>query len=347
MLRNRVLYIYKGYPFSSTSVRIQRVDATKHPNTDLDYPKTWVQFLDMFATDESCQAYLEKLRWPDVFTCQNCGMESKPFRGSRSRLICRNCRHQITVTSGTIFDKTRTSLREWFAAAWYVTNQKHGVSALGLQRALGFKSYQTAWVMLHRFRQAMIRQNRDRLNGFVEVDETYLSITDRSITTDRKRKSNTNKLLVVIAIEIHQPKGFGRVRLKYITDGNEECLLPFVKEVIEKGSHVRTDGSAAYRNLKTNGYDHEGIVVFNSAIPAHTSLPGVHRVASLLQRWILGIHQGAIRQEHLDQYLNEFSFRFNRRSSRYRGLLFYRLMQQAVITDPITYRDVTSQNHKI
>ncbi|MHB1581781.1 MAG: transposase [Acidithiobacillus sp.] len=138
--------------------------------------------------------------------------------------------------------------------------------------------------MLHRFRQAMIRQNRDRLNGFVEVDETYLSITDRSITTDRKRKSDTNKLLVVIAIEIHQPKGFGRVRLKYITDGNKECLLPFVKEVIKKGSHIQTDGPAAYRNLKINGYDHEDIVVFNSAIPAHTfiarSTPGCFTIAT-------------------------------------------------------------------
>jgi len=144
-----------------------------------DYPRTWNEFLDWFATEEACLAFLERLRWPDGFVCPRCTHAGDVYRASRTRLVCRACQYQGSVTSGTIFDKTRTPLRVWLAAAWYLTNQKRGVSALGLQRVLGLGSYQTAWTMLHRFRRAMVRPGRDRLKGLVEVDETYLAITDR------------------------------------------------------------------------------------------------------------------------------------------------------------------------
>lgn len=305
------------------------------------YPRTWTEFLARFPSEESCLAYLEELRWPQGFVCPSCGVVSTPSRVSRSRLLCKECGHQCTVTAGTIFDKTRTPLRVWLAAAWYVTNQKLGVSALGLQRVLGLGSYQTAWTMLHRFRKAMVRSDRERLHGLVEVDETYLAITDRETPISRKnRKNNTHKVLIAIAVEMLQPKGFGRIRLQRINDDSDVCVVPFVKANIEPGSQIRTDGSAAYRSLKALGYEHQRTVMLGSEIPAHVSMVGVHRVASLVKRWILGTHHGSVQPGHLNAYLDEFVFRFNRRTSGSRGMLFYRLLQQAVATEPVTYNDI-------
>jgi transposase-like protein len=318
------------------------MEATQRsPIPELDYPRTWSQFLDSFAADESCLLYVERLRWPQGFVCPRCGTAGQPNRASRARLICRTCRHQSSVTVGTIFDKTRTPLKVWLAAVWYVTNQKQGVSALGLQRVLGLKSYQTAWTMLHRLRRAMVRPGRDQLKGNVEVDETYIAITERGKPKSTAgRKSHTTKTLVAVAVETLEPKGFGRIRLRRIPDDSEQYLLPFVREVVAPGSKVHTDGSPAYRSLSEHGYRHKRIVMAGSDTPAHSSMPGVHRVASLLKRWLLGTHHGAVQPGQLDYYLDEFVFRFNRRTSRSRGLLFYRLLEQAVVTEPVTYQDI-------
>ena len=311
------------------------------PVAGKDYPRNWSEFLDWFASEEACLSYLEKLRWPDGFVCSACAVVGEPYRSSRGRLMCRSCAHQGSVTAGTIFDKTRTPLRVWLAAAWYVTNQKLGVSALGLQRVLGLGSYETAWTMLHRFRRAMVRPERELLKGEVEVDETYLAISDRDKPLSSKgRKSKTSKILVAIAVEIHQPKGFGRIRLRRIDDDSDACVVPFVQESIEPGARVRTDGSAAYRSLSKIGFEHTRQVMLGAESPAHVTMPGVHRVASLVKRWILGTHHGSVQPEHLDAYLDEFVFRFNRRTSLSRGMLFYRLMQQAVVTGPVTYQSV-------
>lgn len=309
------------------------------PVAGKDYPHNWNQFLDWFATEQACLAYLERLRWPDGFACPACGVVGEPYRSSRARLLCRSCGHQASVTAGTIFDKTRTPLRVWLAAAWYVTNHKLGVSALGLKRVLGLGSYETAWTMLHRLRRAMVRRERDLLKGEVEVDETYLAISDREKPRARG-KNKTSKILVAIGVEILQPKGFGRIRLRRIDNDSDECVIPFVRDNIEPGSRVRTDGSAAYRTLAKLGYDHNRQVMLGAETLAHTTMPGVHRVASLVKRWILGTHHGAVQPGHLDAYLDEFVFRFNRRSSNSRGMLFYRLMQQAVVTEPVTYQNV-------
>ncbi len=316
------------------------------PQAGQDYPANWNQFLDWFATEEACLAYLERLRWPAGFICPSCNAVQDAYRSSRGRLICRACRFQSSVIAGTIFDKTRTPLRVWLASAWYVTNQKHGANALGLQRVLGLGSYQTAWTMLHRFRQAMVRPGRELLKGAVEIDETYLAITDRESSADRNvKKCRTNKILVAIAVEILDPKGFGRIRLSRIQDDSASSIEPFVLSCIEAGAKVCTDGSAAYRNLQDLGYEHRRNVMMGAEQPAHVSMAGVHRVASLLKRWVLGTHHGAVQPGHLDAYLNEFVFRFNRRTSASRGLLFYRLLQQAVKTDPVTYKDITQKSH--
>lgn len=314
---------------------------------DKDYPGNWNEFLDWFGTEQACLAYLERLRWPQEFVCPSCGVHQAPYRSSRARLMCRACGRQSTVTAGTIFDKTRTPLRVWMAAAWYLTHQKQGVSALGLQRVLGLGSYQTAWAMLHRFRRAMVRPEQDRLKGRVEVDETYLAITDRDAPISSvKRKSGTSKVLVVLAVEMLEPKGFGRIRLRRIDNDSDACVVPFVQESIEPGAQVRTDGSAAYRSLSKLGYDHQRTVMLGSEVAAPVSMAGVHRVAALVKRWILGTHHGSVQPGHLDAYLDEFVFRFNRRSSGSRGMLFYRLLQQAVVTEPVTYDSVVKPLHK-
>ena len=306
-----------------------------------DYPTTWSQFLDWFHSEDACRTYLEDLRWPTGFICTKCGASGSAKRSSRGRWVCRDCKHQSTVTAGTIFDKTRTDIRVWFAAIWYVTNQKHGVSALGLQRVLGLGSYETAWTMLHRLRRAMVRPSRELLAGDVEVDETYLALTERGKPKSSiGKKSNTPKVLVAIAVEILQPKGFGRIRVRRIDKADIKNLTPFIHDSVHTGASIHTDGSMVYKKLKDRGYDHRQTVHLGSVIQAHDSMPGVHRVAALLQRWLLGTHHGAIQPKQLDYYLDEFVFRFNRRTSKSRGLLFYRLLQQAVTTGPVTYKKV-------
>lgn len=329
-------------------------DIQEMPISGRDYPRTWEQFLDWFPTDDACIEYLEGIRWPDGFACANCGMVDEAYRTSRGRIICRHCRYQCTVTAGTVFDKTRTSLRSWLAAVWYITNQKQGVTALGLQRVLGLGSYQTAWAMLHRLRRAMIRPGRERLSGVVEVDECFIGRTPlqkkpvkkrREKAADQPVKRNT---VVAVAVEIKQTRGFGRIRLCRIATPSQVDLLPFIRDSIERGSIVHTDGSAAYRSLPKNGYPRMKTVMSGNEKPAHVSMPGVHRVASLLKRWLLGTHQGAIRPQQLDYYLDEFTFRFNRRTSRSRGLLFYRLLEQAMMTEPVTYDQIAGgSKHKI
>ncbi len=314
------------------------------PVAGSDYPRNWNAFLDWFPTEEACQAYLESLRWPNGFVCPRCGSVADAYRATRTRLMCRSCKYQSTVTAGTIFDKTRTPLRVWLAAVWYVTNQKQGVSALGLQRVLGLGSYQTAWTMLHRLRRAMVCQGREKLKGVVEVDEAFMSLTDRlNPSSGARRRGGVTRVLIAIAVEKLQPKGFGRIRMQHIARRDAAELVPFVQDAVEPGAQLHTDGSAAYLSLRQLGYDLQQTVLLGSDVPAHEPMPGVHRVAALVKRWILGTHHGAIQPDQLDSYLEEFVFRFNRRTSRSRGLLFYRLLQQALVTHPVTYNDVAGK----
>ena len=257
--------------------------------------------------------------------------------------MCRSCRYQCTVTAGTVFNKTRIPIHNWFAAAWYITNQKNGVSALGLQRVLGLGSYQTAWTILHKLRRAMVNPCRDKLSKTIEVDETFLG-GPRTGKRGAVQYTNT-KLTVIIAVEILEPKGFGRIRLRHISSASKENVLPFIQEEIVPGSTVKTDGSPIYHTLSDLGYIHQKTVHLGADDPAHVTMPGVHRVASLLKRWLMGTFQGSVKGEHLDYYLDEFAFRFNRRTSKSRGLLFYQLLQQAVVTESKAYKDIRGGNH--
>ena len=281
-------------------------------------------------------AYVEMLRWPNGFVCPACGIAGEPWRQSRGRLTCRACQRQTTPIAGTIFDKTRTPLTVWFSGAWHLTTAKNGLSATTLASTLGV-AYRTAWSMLHRYRVAMVRAERQPLAGTVEVDETLVGGEEHG----GKRGRGVEQALVVIAIEVREPKGFGRVRMRHIPDASGSTLVPFVCDVVAPGTLVHTDGWGGYNDLPDHGYGRKKTILSASPDPAHVAMPGVHRVASLLKRWILGTHQGSVDPAHLQSYLEEFTFRFNRRTSRSRGLVFYRLIQQAVKTGPIPVAEVS------
>lgn len=301
----------------------------------VDYPTTYRDFVGMFPDDEACLRYLEALRWQDGFLCPACGSATAPWRASRGRLVCRACRHQASVTAGTVFEKTRTPLTTWFEAAWHVTTAKNGMSAQTLASTLG-TSYRVAWVMLQRYRVAMVRAEREQLHGDVEVDETLVG----GVVHGGKRGRGAKKCVVVIAVEIKQPKGFGRVRMRHLPDAAAASLAPFVSAVVEPGATVLTDGWSGYNGLRGHGYAHKATPLSEAGRSTEATMPGVHRVAALLKRWILGTHQGSVDPAHLQSYLEEFTFRFNRRSSRRRGLVFRRLIEQAVVTAPVTEADV-------
>lgn len=300
-----------------------------------DSPRTYREFVAMFPDDMACAAYLEKLRWPDGFVCPACKTAGGPWRQTRGRLVCRACRHQTSVCAGTILDKTRTPLTTWFEVAWHVTTAKNGMSAKTLERTLG-TSYRVAWTMLQRYRVAMVRAERERLSGEVEVDETLIGGAEKG----GKRGRGADKCVVMIAVEIKQPKGFGRVRMRHVSDASGANLVPFVCHAVLPASVVCTDGWGGYNGLSGHGYLHKRTVLSSSGNPAHVSMPGVHRISALLNRWFLGTHQGSFAPAHLQSYLEEYTFRFNRRTSRSRGLVFRRLLEQAVITGPITESDV-------
>lgn len=290
----------------------------------------------MYPDDAACAACLERLRWPTGFVCPKCETTTAPWRHTRGRLVCPSCRYQGSVTAGTILDKTRTPLTTWFEAAWHVTTAKNGLSAKTLERTLGVR-YRVAWTMLQRFRVAMVRSERGRLSGVVEVDETLVGGVEQGGKCGR----GTAKSVVVIAVEVFEPKGFGRIRMRHVPDASGANLVPFVCAVVAPGSTVRTDGWGGYNDLPKHGYTRQKTMLSSSEDPAHVSMPGVHRVSSLLKRWILGTHQGSVTPDHLQAYLEEYTFRFNRRTSRSRGLVFRRLLEQAVVTRPVSEADVT------
>lgn len=312
-----------------------------HPVGGVDYPRTLTEFDEWFSSDAACEEFLRQIRWPDGFCCPECG-EAGGWRTRRGLVECPRCGRQTSLTAGTIFEGTRKSLRLWFQAIWYLTNQKHGVSALGLQRVLGPGSYRTAWTWLHKLRRAMVRPGRDRLNGEVEVDETFLGGADSDIDG-----RGTSRAIVLIAAEI-RGAGTGRIRMARATDASADSLIPFIQSAVTEGAVVHTDGWAGYEPLTRHGYRHDRTSFRGTGLPAHVAMPRVHRVSSLLKRWWLGTYHGAIADSHLEYYLDEFTFRFNRRTSNARGLLFFRLLQQAVQVDPSPYNQLRGgKDHNI
>jgi len=308
----------------------------KMPVGGVDYPRTLQEFDEWFGTDDKCLDFIKQLRWADGFKCPECGHDNG-WKKKSGLIRCGNCRNDISILHGTTFHKTRKPLKIWFQAMWYVTSQKFGGSALGLKRVLGLGSYQTAWSWLHKMRHAMVRPDRELLMGVVEIDETILGGESHG---GKRGRGAENKHIIVIAIEVLVPKGFGRVRMKQIESANSKNLLSFITENVVVGSEIQTDSWSGYTGLESHGYVHKKVNISESGDPAHVSMPGVHRIASLLKRWLLGTHQGSVSSKHLTYFLDEYTFRFNRRNSKSRGMLFYRLLQQAAQIRAVTYKDL-------
>lgn len=310
-----------------------------HLHGGVHYPRSVGEFMSWFASDVDCLDYLEWLRWPDGFVCPGCGYD-EGWRLGDGRIECTACCGRTSVTAGTIFDRTRTPLTVWLHACWLFATGKDGISAQSLQRTLEIGSYQTAWAMLHRLRSVLVRPGRDRLTGIVQVDETYFGGEEGGLPGGRARGK---KVLTGIAVEVREPKGIGRCRMAPLADASGTSLLPFVTSHVEPGAAVVTDAWQGYRGLDQLGYVHKR----NSQRAARARgedpwqlLPAPHRVASLAKRWLLGTHQGSVDDAHLPSYLNEFVFRFNRRHSRSRGLVFYRVLELAVDHEPVRYKDL-------
>ena len=303
------------------------------PRAGVDYPRSFPELLAWFPDDAACVAFLERVRWGEGFSCRFCGADGDFWVVRRGLRRCAVCRRETSVTAGTIFHGSRLPMTSWFAAIWYVVNQKQGVSALGLQRVLGFGSYQTAWAWLHKLRRAMVRASRDRLSGVVEIDETIIGGLRSGGTRGR---GMPNKTLVAVAVDTHDGRP-GRVRMAQIPNATMEVLTDFVLDHVEIGSEVRTDGWKGYNAVGRHRFAHVVTSLKASDDHAHVVLPAVHRVVALLKRWLLGTHQGAVSHEQLGFYLDEFAFRFNRRRARHRGLLFYRLIEGALAADPHPY----------
>jgi len=294
----------------------------------LQYPLNTLDFHDIFSTEEACREYLIHLRWPEGFRCPHCN-STRAWQRADGQFRCSGCRRTISVTSGTIFAQSHQPLRLWFQAIWDVVSQKHGVSALGLQHSLGFKSHATTWDMLRKLRKAMVRPDRDRLTGLVEVDETIIG----GIRHGKPGRTRGSKVLVLVAVEDKGKQGIGRIRLSVIQDAFADTLEKSLSSMVSLESTLRTDGWRGYQRLSSKGYGHT-VIKQRETDPGEDTTPLVHRVASLLKRWLLSTHQGGVHPEYLQEYLNEFTFRFNRRRSRSRGLLFYRLLGIALQTRP-------------
>lgn len=310
--------------------------AHPHDSTPISgwhYPGRVAQLRAWFATDAACRAYLDWLRWPDGFVCPHCdaGTAGTSVAGVYR---CRGCRSRVSVTSGTIFDKTRIPLTTWFEAIWLFTSSKSGVSAMTLYRILPINSYQTAWTMLAKLR-AVLSQNRgEPLGGRVEVDETFIG----GSRAGKPGRGATGKTLVAGAVEV-TAAGWGRARMAVIADASAASLRDFMTANITAGSTIISDAWKGYPPAM-DGYTHEPVNVSASHGPAHESLPAIHHIFSLFKRLLEGTYQGGGSREHLQEYLDEYVFRFNRRHTRNRGLVFMRLLQRAAASRPVTYHDL-------
>lgn len=301
-----------------------------------EYPMTFREFITRFSTEEQCREYLFSLRFGDGFVCPKCA-HKEYWKVGDTLYTCKNCRHQTSVIAGTIFQDTRKPLLDWFVAIWWITTQKNGASAEGLKQVLGLHSDQTAWTWLHKIRKAMVNPNRSKLSGTVEIDETYVG----GEAIGKHGRGAENKVLVAIATELNGKK-LGRCRMSIIADASSNSLHPFITENVEKGSTLVTDGWSGYSGIEKHGYARE-IYIQKNAKDGENLLPHIHTIISLLKRWLLGTHQGAVESKHLQSYLDEYVFRFNRRKSAQRGLLFYRLLESDMHTNTITYEELINR----
>lgn len=294
-----------------------------------DFPKNELEFDRRFNKEQACLDYLFQLRWPDGFDCPCCG-HTEAWKSTRGLYLCRQCGRQQSVTAGTIFHSTKKPLTAWFKALWWFSTRKTGINAIALQELLGLGSYQTAWNWLQKLRTCTLFPDRESLSGDVEVDEFYLG----GVRSGKRGRGADNKAKVAIAVERRGQK-LGRVRIEVIENCSADQLIPFVQSNVAPNSRVATDGWKGYNGLDNAGYVHQKILS-GQATNKESVLPGVHLVISLVKRVILGTFHGRLDEPYLQRYLNEYTFRFNRRTSKFVGKKFWRLMQRAANSLPIT-----------
>ena len=307
-----------------------------------DLPKDLPSFIGRFGTDAQCRDYLFHARWPDGFRCAGC--DHADAYALRTKIVyeCVACRKQHSLLAGTIFEQTKTGLAKWFLAIYLVTSSKGGIAATELQRQMGFGSYQTAWTWLHKIRRAMVRPDRKPLTERVEADETHVG----GPKPGKRGRGAAGKTLVAGAVEAGRGKArgrrLGRLRLAMLPDASATSLEGFLAAQVAKPAAVATDGWSGYGGLPAKGYDHEPISLSASWGDAALRLPAIHLVFSLAKRWLLGTHHGAVSTKHLQAYLDEYVFRFNRRTAKRISHGFARLVEQAVQIRPTSYREIVA-----
>lgn len=299
----------------------------------MEYAKNQMEFEKSFATDEQCIAYLLKLRLENIFECPSCH-HKEYWINNRNQMVCKLCNRQTSITAGTMFHGTKTSITLIFRALWFIVAQKNGVSAVSVQKILGIKRYETVWTWLHKFRRLMVMPERTKLSGTVEIDETLVG----GKKSGKRGRGAEGKILVIIAIELVDKK-MGRVRMTTIESADRHRINQFIKDNVELGSTIITDGWKGYTDIKKMKYNHE-IQNKKIILDKEEITPNVHKIASLLKRWLLGTHQNYVSQDYLEYYLDEFTFRYNRRNSKSRGLLFYTLLKQAMSHQPLSKKNL-------
>jgi len=296
----------------------------------IPYPATLLEFQRWFSSEAACVDYLYLNRWPDGFVCPKCDSRRRPYLIEAYRRIeCAGCNHQTSVTAGTVMHGTRMPLQVWFNGAYLVTTHTPGFSALQFQRQLGIKTYETAFQMLHKLRAAMVRPDRDRIHGDVEVDETFIGAKKHG----KRGRGAEGKIMVAGAVEVldrnEQKERVGRLRLEVVPDGSADSLVEFVLNNVQVGSAVRTDGLVSYNKLAKKGYSY--------TIVGSLELEHIHKTFGNLKTWIEGTHHG-VSQKHMPAYVNEFVFRHNRRRTPMAA--FQAVLGLAARTAGITYADL-------
>lgn len=302
----------------------------------MEYPKNLQEFDRLFPDDTSCLRFLEQVRWGKSFACQKCSHDEF-WQNSTGLRQCRACEFKNSVKTKSIFEKSKLGLKLWFYAIWWIASQKNGVSALSLHRFLGIGSYESSWLLLHKVRSAMVFAERGQLQGHIEIDEAFLG----GVGTGKRGRGAENKQLIVIAAEFSGNKKIGRIRIQRIPDASAESLESFIKTNVAPKSDIHTDGWKGYSGVEKLGHKHH--VVKSATVDPDELLPRIGIVTSLLKRWLLGTHQGRLDMKHMDSYLEEFVFRFNRRTSKSRGLLFQRIIENSFKIEAMTYDKITSR----
>lgn len=298
-----------------------------------DFPKNEIEFTKRFSSEEACRQYLFDTKWPEGFICQKCG-HTTYWKTAKDLYICYRCEHQHSLTAGTIMHGTRKPLTLWFRALWWFTTRKSGVNAVNLKDLLGLGGYSTAWTWLQKMRNCTVRKEREKLSGYVEVDEFYIG----GQKSGKRGRGANGKTAVVVAVEI-LPGALGRVRLEAIPDCSSDFLAPFVEANVKEGSCVVTDGWKGYDTIDEKRYKRKRVLVKKSP-DKDSVLPGVHLIASLVKRLVLGTFQGRFEPRYLQKYLDEYAFRFNRRRSASVGKKFMRIIQQVAVSGVITLHQI-------